>query len=218
MDVPELNRNGAGATLCKEMGCEVDGLGTNGIFGVHVAPVATGVIAEGVRAQDAARVRVMSAEPVFLEDKPKQRGRPTKFTRIIAERIYLLAARGFTEEEICDLLDIAVSTFNGWKRSGTFYIFLKRAKMVVDEEIEKSLLRLAQGGWLNERRTYYAGDGRRTKTVGIEREVLPDFHAARFWLMNRCPERWRAPVIADPEGAHVRDKPYQLDWLELMRS
>ena len=131
---------------------------------------------------------------MFWEDKPVQRGRPTKFTKVLAERIGFLARSGHTDKEVCWVLSVAESTFNSWKKSEVFYEQLRECKQAFDAKVEQSLLRLALGDSAREEKIFRSRDGAVTHTVETRREALPDFHAVRFWLMNRQRERWGGAV------------------------
>ncbi len=69
--------------------------------------------------------------------------------------------------------------------------------------VEAALLRRALGYTVTERRVT---DGARSGmvTTEITREIAPDVAAARWWLVNRAPDRWAGtPDAIAPQGGGV---------------
>jgi hypothetical protein len=143
---------------------------------------------------EAVRLKVMPTEPRFLEDKPRQPGRPTRLTRKLAEKAYFLTRHGHTDRDVCFVLGVAESTFNLWKKNLTFFGTLLACKREIDQRVEQALLRLAVGSSVREQKIVRNRDGGIIRTEEIDREVLPDFNSARLWLRNRHPERWGGAV------------------------
>ena len=167
-------------------------------------------------------------EPKFLEDKPRQRGRPTKFTRDVANRACYLASLGLTDEQVCTGLGLSVQTLNGWKRSRVFFEQLQAAKAKADRWVVRSLFRLAIGGWRRRRKVIRHSSGKEIIEEGVE-QVSPNFLAIKFWLINRLPHKWRDPTDKTPfvpavqqyvpmEGDAVEDRPPWVSPLEIEKN
>ncbi len=132
--------------------------------------------------------------------QPRKRGRPSKFTVKLAEKIYFLARMGLTDKQLSWVCDINEDTLNSWKKSPIFMVKLKKAKEHADEEIERALLTRARGMKVTdkiiERHSEADKDGNpkeggKTKQTLVEREIPPDVPAMRLWLINRRPEKWK---------------------------
>ncbi len=124
---------------------------------------------------------IKSPSPTSAKD-----GRPSKFTPEIAQKICLLAKKGLTDKEVCQILAIAQSTLNDWKHKPEFSESLKAAKASVDDQVENSLLSRALGLAYEEK---HESKGRVVRIV--KKYGLPDVTACIFWLKNRRPDKWR---------------------------
>jgi len=116
-------------------------------------------------------------------------GRPTKFSKKLAERIYFLTRKGLTDEEACFIVDISRETLYEWKDSGRFSDALKDGKAQIDERVERCLLSRAMGYTHEEEKIFqYEGKVVRAKTL---KHYPPDPLACMMWLRNRKPKEWR---------------------------
>lgn len=113
-------------------------------------------------------------------------GRPPKYDVILnnLEQLYVLAARGFTEQEMSDFFGITRSTFQEYKKKfPEFNLLLGQAKMEADSLVIKALYQRCLGFTTTEKTV-------RTTEKGIEvsettKEVIPDTMALKFWLSHR---------------------------------
>ena len=91
--------------------------------------------------------------------------RPSKFTKEVQRQVELMARKGWTDEEMSELLGINRTTLYNWqKKHPKFFNTLKEWKYAADATIEKSLYETAKEG---------------NTTAQI------------FWLKNRKRKEWR---------------------------
>jgi hypothetical protein len=135
----------------------------------------------------------------------KKHGPRSKFTLVLAERIYHCARYGMTNTEICWTLKFSDEVLDKWLRSSeVFRNKLDDARNHADGVIERSLYHRAKGMKVIERvvkenketgSTDKDGkalpDRERTERTVVERELPPDAFAAIKWLVNRRPEKWK---------------------------
>lgn len=97
------------------------------------------------------------------------------------------ARDGLTNEQIANNIGINVKTLYDWKnKNSNICNVLKRAREVVDYEVENALYKRATGYRYDEI-TYENG----VEIKRITKEVAPDTLAQIFWLKNRKKEQWR---------------------------
>lgn len=119
------------------------------------------------------------------------------------------ARDGLTDEQIAHNMGVAYSTLRVWKdKYSALSAVLKRAKEVVDREVENALLKRALGYSYEETTTERVLDYDPTTgvpcgshmevTKKVIKEVQPDTTAQIFWLKNRKPDMWR-----DKQNVHV---------------
>jgi hypothetical protein len=131
--------------------------------------------------------------------EPGKPGRPTKFSDKLAETILALAAEGRTDAEIAETLGIARSTLALWKgRHARFSDALAEAKDHADELVEAALLQRAIG-YQHPAVKFFCYEGVVVKQEYTEIHA-PDVGAAKFWLANRQPDRWREVKALEHSG------------------
>lgn len=115
-------------------------------------------------------------------------GRPTKYdANIHLEIVRKLAARGMTDEEIADVLEIGVRTLYDWKEAHPeFSQAIRDGKENPIRNVEDALYRLCKGY------TYDEGGQKKVKH--------PDVRAIQFYLKNVAPEKWREQQHVKHEG------------------
>ena len=124
--------------------------------------------------------------------RSSKRGRPSKLNPRLAEKICFLAKKGFIDKEICQLLDIAESTLNEWKKKSEFSESLKDCKGLIDRQVQDCLLSRALGLRVTETKKGF--EKGREIALTITRELPPDPVSCIFWLKNRQPQKWRAKI------------------------
>lgn len=117
-------------------------------------------------------------------------GRPTKLTKKIKPIIELCARRGFTDQEIADVVGITERTLNNWKnKHPKFFQSLKDWKLGADEKVVRSLFERATGYTCKETKAQL--DSGEWKTIDMDKHFPPDTAAMTLWLKNRLPDEWR---------------------------
>ena len=131
--------------------------------------------------------------------KPKQTGRPSKFSTLKLDQLKFLIEKGCTDEEICSFFKITRVTF--WRYQQTIPEFcntIKNWKKFADDSMERSLYQRGMG-YSHESEEIFCAFGKVTRVKTIK-HYAPDTLAAIIWLKNRRPEVWREnpPVALDP--------------------
>lgn len=123
-------------------------------------------------------------------EKFLKNGRPSKYKKELDDVAYGYALLGATDQMMADLLHIAKSTFNNWKkRYPRFMDSITRGKAPVDVRVAKSLLERACGYSHTEEKIFqHKGEIIRVQTI---KHYPPDTSAASLWLRNRQPKIWR---------------------------
>lgn len=126
--------------------------------------------------------------------------RPTKYQEAYAEQARKLCLLGYTDDQLADFFEVAVSTIQKWKLDHPeFSDSIKKGKDISDAEVTDSLYQRAMG---------YAApdtdirviDNKIVKTQ-ITKHYPPDTAAAIFWLKNRQKKMWRDKIDHGIEGA-----------------
>lgn len=134
-------------------------------------------------------------------------GAPTKFSPVLVKFITYLASQGKTDQQIADIVGVAKSTLNNWKKKHPdFMDSLKDAKKNPDQEVEDSLFLNAIGFESEEEKAFYDKESGRVITGKVKKWNPGNVIAQIFWLKNRRPDRWRdnpAPA-QDPSSTPVK--------------
>lgn len=132
-------------------------------------------------------------------------GRPSKFNERLAQRIMALAKKGFTDREIAEECGIALSTLKLWKgRHKGFSAALNASKNVANEMVEAALFQRAIGYSHPDTKIFVTEHGIHTETV--TKHHPPSEDAAKFWLKNRAPKRWREKQEVEHSGKLTLDE------------
>lgn len=138
------------------------------------------------------------------EKKPDKGGRPTKYTRDMPKRAAVCAARGFTHEEISQVLGICRDTFWEWRLK---YPAFEKALIVptrrANERVKRSLYERANGHVRITEQVVMERTGQyETAARVIEVRVAepPETGAISLWLRNRDHLNWRDKVDIETSG------------------
>lgn len=131
-------------------------------------------------------------------------GRPTKYKEEYAEQAYKLCLLGFTDEDLASYFEVNEDTINEWKKvHEEFSVSVTNGKGKADAEIANSLYERAKGCKITvqqaikvttkkiEQISQKIEQTEEIEVVDLIHEVPPDTTAAKFWLMNRQPAKWR---------------------------
>lgn len=121
-----------------------------------------------------------------------KRGRPSKFTDAIAEKLYSMAREGKTDREMARAISVSVRTLAYWKvNNPDFLQSLNENKDIANGLVEASLFQRACGYSHPETKVFYDSERGRIVEHKILKHYPPDSTAMIFWLKNREPDRWR---------------------------
>ncbi|MDD5263507.1 MAG: helix-turn-helix domain-containing protein [Candidatus Bipolaricaulis sp.] len=144
---------------------------------------------------DKARLDAVAAiQTQQTEKRGRKMGRPSKYdkARTTDEVAGMLAQHGLTDAEMAAELGVSERTYYRWRQAHPeFRQSIGTGKELPDSRVEASLFRRAIGF------TY--------KEDGKHKVALPDVTAARFWLTNRRPDRWREAKAVEVNGSLSRD-------------
>lgn len=122
-------------------------------------------------------------------------GRPSKYKPEMLLAIEFMARTGLTDLEMSKRLGVSEVTFNAWKKAyPEFLKALKAGKDDADDQVEKSLFKLATGYEFDAEKPMTVGEGRGFSHIEIAQyheKVAPNPTACIFWLKNRRKATWR---------------------------
>lgn len=142
------------------------------------------------------------AKPLRIVDARPKPGHPSPYVAEYAHIAGVMVRGGATDYELARAFGVCVDTIYAWKsRHAEFSESIKGAKAIPIDRAERSLYHRAVG---------YTHDA--TKIVVVGRDVVsvayvehypPDTAAARLWLLNCDPLRWRDrhDVALTPPGS-----------------
>lgn len=154
------------------------------------------------RADRGAAKAAAAAEAAFAildSYEPKLLGRPPKYKPEFAMVARVLCKRGATDYEIAEELGVSTRTVIRWKVAHEdFCQALKVHKEDFDAQIERSLA-LRANGFTIETEKVFCTHGRITRAKVLE-YIPPDVGAAKLWLTNRRPDKWRDKTSTELTG------------------
>lgn len=116
--------------------------------------------------------------------------RKSKIDQVNPEQAKKLASKGFTDREIADFFDVALSSLSLYKeKSKLISDAIKDGRKVSDAVVEISMYQAACGYQLPEEKVFMHKG--RIVTHRVIKNYPPDTVAAMFWLANRNKERWQ---------------------------
>lgn len=143
-----------------------------------------------------------------MSETPKKRGAPTKFRTRMLNKTIELAAKGKTNKQIAEILDVSESTWYRWlEENAELSEALREGKQWADDLVEAAHFRRAVGFYAPETKAFLV-DGQAVK-VDIMKFHPPDVGAQKSWLKNRRPEDWREspPPLDGPVQITLAYKP-----------
>lgn len=129
----------------------------------------------------------------------------------------LLSAEHYTDAELCEYFNIAESTYYDWQnRFPEFREAVLKGKKPTDKLVEASAYKKAVGFTAVEEKYQRNEKGRMVLVEQVRKQIAPDTPAFKFWLTNRCPERWRDKQdheICGKDGGPIETKDLSLEEL-----
>jgi hypothetical protein len=130
-----------------------------------------------------------------------KRGRPTDFTVKMAERAYVLAQQGATDQEIAEGLGIGTTTYYRWRHEHPeFRKATELGKEAADERVERSLYHRAVGYSHPAVKIFMPAGASEPVYAPYVEHHAPETAAASLWLRNRQPDKWRDKVDHELSG------------------
>ena len=117
-------------------------------------------------------------------------GRPTKYRPEFAAVALALCKRGATDFELAQEFGVATSTIWRWQVSREdFCSALREGKDAFDDRVERALAQRAIGYTFHTKKIMQHQGA--PVIVEYAEHVPPDVGAAKLWLLNRRPDRWK---------------------------
>ena len=148
-----------------------------------------------------------------------QRGRPTKLTSELQDKILKWIRMGASYEDACRVCRISETTFRSWKaigekaKSGIQYDFLmalKEAESTAKIMHVQNLNQLAVGGkQYTETKVVDKPDGS-TEITTITKTLLPDASTSKWILGRRWPEEWGSKKAVEISTEGGKPLPIQI--------
>lgn len=118
-----------------------------------------------------------------------------------------LAVKGFTNEEIAEVMGISVRTLTRWRdKYPSFGKRLYEGRNLASSQVEESLFKKATGFTVTEEETVikFDNDGNRlpVNVKSKKRYIAPDTSSIIFWLKNRESEYWKDKVEVEETGGN----------------
>lgn len=142
------------------------------------------------------KAKTMAAEnkaPV-ISSKPEGYvfGRPTKYRPEFATQAEKLCALGATDADLADFFEVNVRTIWDWScQREDFSLALRAGKDALDERVERSLYQRAVGYTFDSVKIFMPAGAKEPIHAPYREHIPPDPGAAKLWLCNRRPEKWR---------------------------
>lgn len=126
--------------------------------------------------------------------------RPTKYQKAYAEQARKLCLLGYTDDQLADFFEVAVSTIQKWKLDHPeFSDSIKKGKAIADGDVVDSLYQRAMG-YEHPEDDIRAVEGKIVITP-TTKHYPPDTTAAIFWLKNRQKAQWRDKQEIEQTGS-----------------
>jgi hypothetical protein len=133
-------------------------------------------------------------------DEKPVKGQPTKYQAEYAHLAYMFCLKGATDAELAEMLGIAESTVNLWKKKyPAFANALRNGKFIADTEVANSLYRQATGYTKKVEKAVNIGGT--PDTILVEEYFPGNVQACKFWLINRDRKNWRDKQDVEHSGS-----------------
>jgi transposase-like protein len=106
------------------------------------------------------------------------------------DSVALVAQRGATDKEICEIYGITRKTLKTWReRYPSLDRTIETGRTLADSQVIAALHKRAIGGQYTETSTTVNPDSSVFERTTVK-EVPPDISAIKYWLSNRSPGYW----------------------------
>lgn len=122
-------------------------------------------------------------------------GRPTLYnSEYHDDHVFRLCLLGMNDVEISSFFGISEQTLNTWKKKHpSFLESLRNGKEDADAKVAAALYKRATGYKVMKTK-FATHEGAITDEKEYEEEVVADVGAAKLWLKNRQPDKWREKI------------------------
>jgi hypothetical protein len=125
-------------------------------------------------------------------------GRPTSFKPEYAEQAFKLCLLGATDEDMADFFNVCMATINNWKNDHPKFLeALSLGKIRADAEIAHSLYHRAKGYEHPAVKIFMPQGAAAPVYADYIEHYPPDVAAAKMWLFNRQPKKWKPDQTED---------------------
>lgn len=122
-------------------------------------------------------------------------GRPTNYRPDFCKKARELCENGATDREVAESLGVHEATLYRWRAShAEFCEALAVGKAAADSRVEASLYRRATGYSYDAVKIFMPANRSEPVYAPYVEHVPPDTNAAKLWLINRRPDKWRERV------------------------
>jgi hypothetical protein len=129
--------------------------------------------------------------------KHHRRGQPTRYDKTMVERAEKLSSLGYNLSELAVAFGVEPGTITLWKQTHKDFLkAIERGREASVSDVEVSLKKRAMG-YSHPAVHFSNHNGIVSATPYIER-YPPDTAAAKLYLTNRAPERWKDAQVAVP--------------------
>lgn len=142
-----------------------------------------------------------------------RRGRPKKkYSEEYAGQARKLCERGATDAELADFFNISIRTFYRWKHEyKDFWQAVSVGKEAANERVERSLFQRATGYERDAVKIFMPSGADEPVYAEYLEHVPADVGAAKMWLTNRSPERWKEKQEVEHTGGLIVQLPKDVD-------
>lgn len=169
--------------------------------------------------REAKKARVARKQPAPKPDEPVM-GRPTDYRPEYAEAAYRYCLLGDTDADLAGRFGVVESTINEWKhKHSDFSESIARGKAAADAEVAHGLFKRATGAEWEEGVAfkvktviYDPKTGRKVReeedirVATVQKAAPPDTNAAKHWLNNRRPDRWKEKIEVETKNTPLSDR------------
>lgn len=145
-------------------------------------------------------------------------GRDSLYTPEMDDQARKLALLGMTDAEVAAFFGVAERTLNRWKLDHpAFCHALNEGKVAADANVAESLYKRATGEFVEFQKAYKNRETGAVEVVTLKQWTPGDPGAAKLWLTNRQPTKWRdkqAVELSNPDGS-LAPKPLDASKLSL---
>jgi len=127
---------------------------------------------------------------------------PTKYKHAYAAQAEAVATLGATDLEMSRVFGVNLATFNLWRiKHEKFAKAICAGKEALDARVERSMFQRAVGYSFDAVKIFMPAGAQEPVIVDYVEHVPPDPGAAKHWLSNRQPDRWREKQHLEHTGA-----------------